>query len=205
MHDNQSQAHWSFVAGIMDSDGCFMISRHKRKTKNGNTERSLKFPKKKASWSHTYAPAIKISMIEDEAILFIMNELGFGQMGIDGARKSRPNSKPIFNWRIRNWRQAIPFLEKVIPFLRVKKFRALHLLEFCNHLRDFYSPGYAGLSDCELDYREDMYVRMREFNGNKAGATTEPFKHESASDSLILLGNHKKENRSVFLASEVLL
>ena len=47
MHDNQSQTHWAYIAGIMDADGCFMIFKHKRKTKNGNSQRSLDFPKNK--------------------------------------------------------------------------------------------------------------------------------------------------------------
>jgi len=184
MQDNQSQTHWSYVAGIMDADGCFMISKHKRKTKNKSTERAYAFPKNLDFWSYTYLPALKISMIEFEAIDFIMNNLNFGQMNIDGARKNRPNSKPIFHWRLRNWRTAIPFLENVIPFLRVKKDRAIHLLSFCKHLSVSPNPGYRGLSIEELDYREDAYIKMREFNGNKVGATTKPFKHESVSDSL---------------------
>lgn len=185
MQDNQSQTHWAYVAGIMDADGCFMISRHKRRTKNKSTERALVFPKKVDNWSNTYMPAMKIAMIEPEAIHLIEKEMGFGHMHIDGARKRRPNSKPIFHWYLRNWRQAIPFLEGIIPYLRVKKDRALHLLDFCKHLSIYPNPGYRGVSLEELNYRKESYVKMREFNGNKVGATTKPHERESVSDSLV--------------------
>lgn len=184
MQDNQSQTHWAYMAGIMDADGCFMISKHKRKTKNKDTQRALVFPKTTDHWAYTYAPALKIAMIEPEAIDLIEKEMGFGHMHIDGARKSRPNSKPIFHWYLRNWRQAIPFIENLLPYLRVKRDRAIHLLSFCKHLSQYPNPGYRGVSLEELNYREDAYVKMREFNGNKVGATTKPFKHESVSDSL---------------------
>lgn len=186
MHDNQNQTHWSYIAGIMDADGCFMIMKHKRQTKNGTTRRSIEFPKTVDAWAITYLPALKISMIEPEAIDFIMNEMKFGKMNIDGVRKNRPNSKPIYHWRVRSKDESARFIENVLPYLKVKKQRALHLLDFCKHLQEYKNPCYRGLPIDELDYREDMYRKMREFNGNKVGATTEPRKHESVSDSLTL-------------------
>jgi hypothetical protein len=185
MQDNQNQTHWAYVAGIMDADGCFMISKHKRKTSNKKTKRALEFPKNIDHWSCTYMPALKIAMIEPEAVSFIKNELGYGNIGIDGARKDRPKSKPIYHWYARNWRQVIPFIENVLPYLKVKKNRAQHLLLFCKHLQKQENPCYRGLSKDELNYREESYIRMREFNGNKVGATTKPRECESISDSLI--------------------
>ncbi len=184
MQDNQNQTRWSYIAGIMDADGCFMIFKHKRKTKNKQTERALRFPKKVSAWSITYIPGVKIAMIEPEAIELIEKEMGFGHMHIDGARKNRPNSKPIFHWYMRDKFKTAIFLENVIPYLRVKKNRALHLLEFCKHLQSVPTRGYKGLSQEELNYREDMYIKIREFNGNKVGATTKPQESERINDSL---------------------
>jgi hypothetical protein len=184
MHDNQSQTHWAYIAGIMDADGCFMIFKHKRKTKNRSTERALGFPKNVDNWSITYLPGVKIGMIEPEAIDLIQNHLGFGYMHIDGARKSRPNSKPIYHWYMRDKNRVAKFIENILPYLRVKKNRALHLLEYCRHIQNISSRGYKGLSQDELDYREDMYIKMREFNGNKVGATTKSSGRESVCDSL---------------------
>jgi hypothetical protein len=184
MQDNQSQTHWAYIAGIMDADGCFMIFKHRRKTKNKQTERALAFPKTVENWSITYLPGVKIGMIEPEAIDLISKEMGFGYVGLDGARKSRPNSKPIYHWYMRDKNRVAEFIEGVLPYLRVKKNRALHLLQFCRHLQGVPLRGYRGLTQEELDYREDMYVKMREFNGNKVGATTKSHGHESVCDSL---------------------
>ena len=186
MQDNQRQTHWAYVAGIMDADGCFMIFRHRRKTKNKQTERALRFPKTVNQWGYSYLPGVKICMIEPEAINLIMNEMNFGHMNIDGARKNRPNSKPIYHWYMRNKQDLIPFLEGIIPFLRVKKKRAEFLLQFSKYLMTQKNPGYRGLTQKELDYREETYVKMREFNGNKVAATTKSFGRESANDSLNL-------------------
>lgn len=171
MQDNQSQTHWAYMAGIMDADGCFMIFKHKRKTKNRTSERALAFPKKVKEWSITYMPGVKIAMIEPEAVNLAI-EMGFGHICIDGARKDRPNSLPIYHWYERNSKRLIVFLEGVIPYLRVKKDRAQHLLEFCKYMQGVPRRGYLGLSEKELNYREEVYLTMREFNGNKVGATT---------------------------------
>lgn len=185
MQDNQIQTHWAYIAGIMDADGCFMIFKHKRKTKNKLTARALSFPKNVKSWAITYIPGVKICMIEPEAIQLIEKEMGFGHMGIDGARKNRPNSKPIYHWYMRDKFKTAIFLENVIPYLRIKKNRALHLLEYCKHLQKIPNQGYRGLSQEELNYREDMYIKMREFNGNKVGATTKSPGPEKVCYSLI--------------------
>lgn len=176
MQDNQRQTHWAYVAGIMDADGCFMITKHKRKTpsRRWNTIEER---------SPTYMPSLKIAMIEKEAIEFIVNELGFGKYHLDGTRKDRPNSKPIYQWYLRGKRDVPKFLIEVIPFLKVKNNRAEFLLKFCEGFENCSSP-YHGLSEKELDYREESYVKIRELNGNKVAATTNPRRRESVSDSL---------------------
>jgi hypothetical protein len=184
MQDNQKQTLWAYIAGIMDADGCFMIMKHARKTKRSCSKYGKVYPITQENWSGTYLPALKIAMIEPEAVEFIKNETGFGTYRLEGTRKSRPNSKPIYQWYERNKRKVIPFLINVLPFLKVKKERALHLLEFCKHLNDCKNPGYRGIAFEELNYREQMYVKMRELNGNKVAATTKSQRRENVSDSL---------------------
>ena len=187
MQDNQRQTHlmYAYAAGIMDADGCFMITSHKRKTKNGTTSRAKKFPKNKNEWSITYSPCVKISMIEPEAIDFILKELNAGHVYLSGARKDRPNSKPIYQWYLRRAGELDSFLKGIIPFLKVKKNRALFLLDYCNHRNNFKSPCYRGLSEEELAFREESYWKMRELNGSKVAATTKSHGLERASYSLI--------------------
>lgn len=178
MQDNQRQTHWAYIAGIMDADGCFMINKHNRKTPEHRRWRTIQ------TRSPTYMPTVKICMIEKEAIDFIKNEVGFGQYNLNGARKDRPNSKPIYHWFIRGKKWVIPFLEEVIPYLRVKKVRAEFLLNFCRNMK-LTTDGYHGIPEVELNYREQSYIKMRELNGNKVAATTKFCGLERVSDSLI--------------------
>lgn len=178
MQDNQRQTHWAYIAGIMDADGCFMITKHNRKTPDNRRWKTLE------RRSPTYMPSVKIAMIEKEAIHFLHENLGFGQYKLDGARKNRPNSKPIYQWFIRGKKGVVPFLENVMPYLRVKKFRAEFLLDFCKSMV-LTTDGYHGIPEKELNYREQSYVKMRELNGNKVAATTKFCGLERVSDSLI--------------------
>lgn len=163
MQDNQKQTHWSYIAGIMDADGCFMIMRQKRGRK------SLE----KGEFSLSHMCALKIAMIEEEAIRFITQKMKFGDYSLDGARKNRINSKPIYHWYLRKREDVIEFLENVIPFLRVKKKRAQFLLKFCKRMEKYTDKRFCKrLTKTELDYREQAYRKMREFNGNKVAATT---------------------------------
>ncbi len=165
MQDNQKQTLWAYVAGIMDADGCFMISRQKRGRK------SLEI----GEFSLSHMAALKIAMIEEEAISFITHDLGFGAYNLEGARKDRKNSKPIYHWYLRQRQQVAEFLENVIPHLRVKKKRAEFLLEFVRRMEKYTDKRFCKrVTESELDYREQSYRRMREFNGNKVAATTKP-------------------------------
>lgn len=181
MHDNQRQTHWAYIAGIMDADGCFMITRHKRKTQRKD------YPHQVDNWSWTYLACVKVCMVESEAIDLLHKEMNLGTVTLDGARLSRPNSRPIYQWGIRNRKQIVPFLENVIPFLRVKKARAEFLLHYCKTVKNIDDRGsrYFGLDKEELVYREESHQKMREFNGRRVAATTESLGHESVCDSLI--------------------
>ena len=164
MHGNQRETDWAYMAGIMDADGCFMITKHNR---NKNSKWNL---------SPTYLPCLKISMAEKEAIDFITSALKIGSYKLDRARireykdGKRFGGKPMYDWFMRNKKQIIPVLERIIPYLKVKKERAIHMLNYC--LNVLHKPGRNKLSQVELNYREDSYRKMREFNGNKVPATT---------------------------------
>ncbi len=166
MQDNQKQTHWAYIAGIMDADGCFMIIKQGR----GAEIKKLGY-----DFSPSYTAGLKIAMIEIEAISFITHEMNFGKYHLSGARKDRKNSKPIYCWYLRNRDAVISFLNNVIPHLRVKKNRAEFLLEFCKRMEKYTDKRFCKrITHYELNYREQAYVKMREFNGNKVAATTEP-------------------------------
>ena len=171
MQDNQSQTHWIYAAGIMDSDGCFMITKRKIKGK----ERV------------EYMPIVKISMITDRSLKYIREKTGFGNILINGTRPSRPNSLPIYEWRITKVGDLRIFLKNILPYLQNKKERAEHLIDFCviGNYRDHgaHAQGHK-LTKEQLDYREQAYLKMRRLNGSKVGATTKSLGPVKACDSL---------------------
>ena len=156
MQDNQSQTHWIYAAGIMDSDGCFMISK-----RMSNNKKRIE-----------YMPLVKIAMITDRSLKYIREKTGLGNILINGTRPSRPKSLPIYEWRITKVNDLLIFLNNILPYLQNKKERAEHLLNFCaignykNH-----KDGHR-LTKEELNYREQAYLEMRKLNGSKVGATT---------------------------------
>lgn len=156
MQDNQRQAQcWIYAAGIMDSDGCFMIAKYNRK--NGNY----------------YLPCVKISMVQNGAINYIRQETGLGTISISGVRPSRPNSLPLYQWTITNRPDLMTFLNGILPYLQNKKDRAIHLLDYCSKSEyRRYGTKHIRMSDVELKFREDMYLKMRKLNEIKAAATT---------------------------------
>jgi hypothetical protein len=167
MQDNQRQAQvWIYAAGIMDSDGCFMIAKYMRKTGN------------------YYLPLVKITMIKDGAINYITKETGLGRISITGPRKSRPNSQPLFEWTITNRPDLMKFLNGIMPYLQNKKDRAEHLLNYCKNAEyRFYGSRYHTLGMDEVQYREDSYQKMRELNSIKAAASTKSSGPEKVCDS----------------------
>ena len=163
MHGNQRQTDWAYIAGVMDSDGCFMITRHKRKYKGKEI-------------SPCFLPCTKISQVEPETVEYITNELGLGSYKLDRARirqyenGQRFGSRPMYDWFIRDRKVLIPFLENTIPYLKIKKDRAKHLLSYCRTIQG--NPGRGKIPKEVLDYREEAYLKMRKFNCNKVAATT---------------------------------
>ena len=155
MQDNQMQAQWIYSAAIMDSDGCFMIARYKR------------------GHRYDYLPNVKIAMIQDGSVNYIKESTGLGYINIVGTRKSRPNSLPLYEWRITKREDLITFLNGIMPYLRNKQNRAKHLLEYCLKVgHKEYGQRHIRMTDEELQYREDSYQKMRELNVIKAAATT---------------------------------
>lgn len=108
-----------------------------------------------------------------------------GYININGTRPSRPNSLPMYEWRITKRDDLLTFLRGIMPYLKNKKDRALHLLDYCQKIgHKPYGTRHIAMTQEELNYREESYCKMRELNGNKVGATTKSLGRENACDSL---------------------
>lgn len=103
----QDEDHfWAYIAGLMDSDGSFSIN------KSG------------------YSPLIQLSMIDIRGINFLNQHFVGGNLNVLRAKTCKTGM--TYRWSTKKIDLCTKFIEKVIPFLRVKKSSAKCLLEFIN-------------------------------------------------------------------------
>lgn len=144
--DSEDPLFWAYVAGLLDTDGSFSIAKDTGDKKMIN-------PK--------YRPSILLSMTDIKGINFIVENCANGSVF---ALKGRTMSNSmVYRFGIYTRDQAIPFLEKCIPHLRLKKRQAIKMLEFCNN----YNPtryNRAGVEEQELTFREECYEYIKQLN-----------------------------------------
>src|SRR5436189_535448 len=87
MYGNQREAElaMSYIAGLIDGEGSFMISR----STSG-----------KGRITPSYTARIKISMTEIEPLLFVKKWLGLGTLTLQERRKTRPEHQNIHTWQV---------------------------------------------------------------------------------------------------------
>lgn len=135
---------WSYLAGIMDTDGSFSI---KKQVSNKGT-----FVK-----NARYIPAISIGMCDTRAINYIRENCSFGNFCV-------PNNKATtkgvhYHFQIHSKRDGCEFLEMVLPFLKTKVENAKILLDFCKNSKNtLYCK--IGVSEEELAFRESCHSRL---------------------------------------------
>ena len=163
MHDNQRQtALWPYLAGLIDGEGSFGIMKTSVD----------KISKSSRSKTTRYMAVFSIGMVDREPIDLIIEAINSGKV----YEERVPNRRSM--WRIRTAGRfiLIPFIQKLLPYLIVKRKRAELLLEFLNN---WETPGNIKgirmlVSDKELLRREEAFLKMRKLNAVGVAATTEP-------------------------------
>lgn len=138
----------AYMAGVMDGDGSFSIIR--RNAKNGR--------------SPSYYPAVQLANNFKGLIEFFILKFG-GSLGLKKAKVTNDgvHRKDSHQWSLQKQFKCLPFLEKIIPFLVIKKDRAKFLKEYCEKNPNL-KTGSTRLSQDVLTQREKDYWKMREFN-----------------------------------------
>lgn len=144
-YNSDDSKFWSYIAGLMDTDGSFSIKKEmKRSRKNA-----------------TYSPAILISMIDIRAMNHIYDNCTLGNFTIIKARSAIQGF--CYRFGIFSKKDAIEFLGKIIPFLIIKKESASALMEFCKNM-DVVSHRQNGIPAEELQRREEFYQQVKQSN-----------------------------------------
>jgi hypothetical protein len=100
----------AYMAGLIDAEGCFSISRHVR-----------------ADLYAMYDPLIRFTTTHKKTADWVVKTFG----GVMAKREwSHPTWKPYYQWRICNDKHASKFLSLILPYVRVKISEAKILQQF---------------------------------------------------------------------------
>lgn len=138
----------AYTAGILDGDGSFSIIK-----KRGRKE----------THAPLYYPLIQLANASEELINFLKSTFG-GHKGLRKAHVAKDGGKRknSYHWKIEKSASCLPFLESIIPWLVLKKERAEFLKDFI--LKNPASKGSSGTPKETLEYREQAYLKMKNFN-----------------------------------------
>lgn len=137
----------AYLAGALDGDGSFSLI--KRSTR---------------SVSPLYEPMIQIANVNKELIDLFHNYSGSTGIRSSYIAKDGAIRRKCYYWKAKGLKQSLPILESVIPYLVMKKERALFLRNYI--VNNPFKRGSNRLSDDELRVREKAYLVMRNFNNN---------------------------------------
>lgn len=143
---SDSDLFWSYIAGLMDTDGSFSLKRENRKSGG--------------SKSPVYTASILLSMTDCRAIYHLMNNFIGGNLMVVKAKTATNGF--CYRFSITSRKNAILFLNKCIPFLRLKKDVASKLLEFCETFKGM--NGNRCLDDSVISFREQYYYYICQLN-----------------------------------------
>lgn len=142
---SQDPLFWAYVAGLMDTDGSFSIKKES---------------KKKGCNNPVYAPSILLSMTDAKSIYHIVNNYLLGRVFVVKAKSAKNGY--CFRFGIYSRGDAIDFLKRCIPYLRVKKQIAEQVLDFCENFKSYCGPRITPQS--QLDFREKCYQNIIKLN-----------------------------------------
>lgn len=136
---------WAYVAGLMDTDGSFMI--HKRMNHNG-----MKNP--------NYVAKISYGENDSRPHNFIRSIFPFGSVThkdsstADGGR---------YVWELIVKEEMIDFISRLLPYMKVKRSNAEIVLEFCKNFKPVKKGHRFGVPPEELAFREKCYQDLQKF------------------------------------------
>lgn len=137
---------WSYVAGIMDTEGSFSVKKEKPHS---------------GSISNRYNPVIQLTMVPVNVLNFIRENCSLGSYCIPKAKCTTKGY--AYKLSILSKDECVQFLHCLKGYLIFKKEQLFILLNFCQN--------YGSVKHCRggipieiLQFREEMYQQMRKLN-----------------------------------------
>ena len=142
----------AYIAGIMDGDGSFSIG------------------KLKTVANPIYFPLLQFVNKRPSVVDTLTESFGGTRLVIKPSKdKKYVCNHNSYRWRIRSGKNVRPVLEKLLPYLKIKKDRAEFLLEFINSFS--FEPGIKQSLD-RIALKDRYYLKMISLNDYKSFNTT---------------------------------
>jgi hypothetical protein len=147
---------YAYLAGVLDSDGTIGVKKS-----------TYKMRVTKDCTKPTYSERICVRQVENQAVALIQKTFGGG---FYITKPSALNGKPLFTVALTD-KKASAMLEKLLPFLRIKKQQALNCLklrktkDISNIARRFKkADGTRGRSNRDSNAMERLYQKSKTLN-----------------------------------------
>jgi hypothetical protein len=108
----------AYVAGLLDGEGCILISRHKKQRASGKVGLEYFF---------------QVGITNTDKPIIDWLKTTFGGNVSNHSSSSKNKGKPGWQWRLSS-KHARPFLVSILPHLRIKQKQAALAIEFQNVL-----------------------------------------------------------------------
>jgi len=147
--DNHLSLTLSYLAGIIDGEGCIRINKYKYKYKRGNKIKVA------------YAGTLQVEMCAKEVLKVFSDTFG----GNITSRKKKDTKPILYCWRVGN-QKCKNVLKLLYPYLRAKKKQAKLVIEFQKELAKKNGGGGLPLNKEEIEIRNKFYFKMKSLNNH---------------------------------------
>lgn len=137
---------WSYLAGLMDTEGSFSIKREKAHSGSVNMR---------------YNPVIQLTMVPVDCINYVRQNCSLGSYCIPKAACTQKGF--AYKMSILSKDECMRFIYKILPYIRYKKGQIFTLLNFCENYGSV-KHCRGGIPKETLEFREEMYQQMRKLN-----------------------------------------
>ena len=152
MKDNQRE-ETIYFAGLFDGEGTICIQKMY----------SEKYMKAQARVNPGYTVCIRLGMIDKSVVEEIQKFFGVGQLHCEKIYHAK---RPVYRWQVRAQKDVRMVIEKLLPFLRVKRQQSELAIKWLNEC--LWKSGMSrkhGWPPEMVEKREFMRLEMQRLNG----------------------------------------
>lgn len=146
LHDSNDPVFWSYIAGIMDTEGSFTIKKEKAHS---------------GSISKRYSAIIQLTMVPSACLNYLRENFSGGSFCVP---KAKTVSKGYaYKMNLCGRKDCLRFVKGILPYMKCKNEQASLIQKFCEENVSVKNRR-AGVPQEALEFREEAYQRMKMLN-----------------------------------------